>query len=78
MLVSDSGEEMLRPGDCVGFKAGTPDGHHMQNRSDRDTLFLEIGTRREHEDETFYPDIDLHAPMGAVGYRHKDGTTFAQ
>src|SRR4029078_9782552 len=49
-LVTDSGEEILRPGDCAGFKAGAADGHHLQNRSDRDALFLEIGTRREHED----------------------------
>lgn len=75
-LVSDSGEEILRPGDCVGFKAGASDGHHLQNRSDRDALFLEIGTRREREDQTFYPDIDLHAPEGAVGYTHKDGTKY--
>jgi uncharacterized cupin superfamily protein len=75
-LVTDSGEEILRAGDCAGFKAGTPDGHHLQNRSDRDALFLEIGTRREQEDETYYPDIDLHAPTGAVGYTHKDGTKY--
>jgi uncharacterized cupin superfamily protein len=75
-LVSDAGEEILRPGDCVGFKAGASDGHHLQNRSDRDALFLEIGTRREQEDQTFYPDIDLHAPEGAVGYTHKDATKY--
>jgi uncharacterized cupin superfamily protein len=75
-MVTEAGEEILRPGDCVGFKAGTADGHHLQNRSDRDALLLEIGTRREVEDETFYPDIDLHAPQGAVGYTHKDGTKY--
>lgn len=75
-LVTDTGEETLRAGDCVGYKAGTPDGHHLQNRSDRDALFLEIGTRREVEDEVFYPDVDLHAPTGAVGYTHKDGTKY--
>ena len=36
VLVTDAGEEVLRPGDCAGFKAGDPDGHHLQNRSDRD------------------------------------------
>jgi uncharacterized cupin superfamily protein len=75
-LVTNSGEEILRAGDCVGFKAGDPNAHHLQNRSDRDALFLEIGTRREVEDETFYPDIDLHAPKGAVGYTHNDGTPY--
>ena len=75
-LVTNSGEETLRPGDCAGFSAGDADGHHLQNRSDRDAVFLEIGTRREVEDETFYPDVDLHAPRGAVGYSHKDGTRY--
>jgi uncharacterized cupin superfamily protein len=34
-LITGAGEELLRPGDCVGFKAGTADGHHLANRSDR-------------------------------------------
>ncbi len=38
VLVTDSGEEILRGGDCAGFKAGVADGHHLQNRSDRDPL----------------------------------------
>src|SRR5450432_3893378 len=28
VLVTDTGEETLRPGDCAAFKAGDPDGHH--------------------------------------------------
>ena len=75
-LVTDSGEEVLRAGDCAGFKAGTPDGHHLQNRSDRDALFLEIGTRREQEDETNYPDIDLHLDATTQRYIRKDGSDF--
>src|ERR671927_1633196 len=35
-LVTDSGEEVLRAGDCAGFKANDPDGHCLQNRSERD------------------------------------------
>src|SRR5260370_42520378 len=31
VLVTDSGEEILRAGDCAGFKAGLRDGHHLQN-----------------------------------------------
>src|SRR5580698_11330660 len=45
VLVTDAGEEVLRAGDCAGFKAGEPDGHHVQNRSGTDTVILEIGTR---------------------------------
>jgi uncharacterized cupin superfamily protein len=75
-LVTDSGDEILGPGDCAGFKAGTADGHHLQNRSDRDALVLEIGSRRPDEDEAFYPDVDLHALKGDAGYAHKDGTRY--
>src|ERR1700744_6324807 len=45
VLVTDAGEEILKAGDCAGFKAGDRDGHHIQNRSDTDVLLLEIGTR---------------------------------
>src|SRR5450432_4235399 len=40
VLVTDAGEEILKPGDCAGFKASEQDGHHLQNRSDRDVLLL--------------------------------------
>ena len=29
VLVTDAGEEVLRAGDCAGFKAGVKDGHHL-------------------------------------------------
>ena len=44
VLVTDVGDEMLKAGDCVGFKAGEADGHHLQNRSDHEALVLEVGT----------------------------------
>ncbi len=76
VLVTDSGEETLRPGDCAGFKAGEPNGHHLQNRSEQTAIVLEIGTRRPDEDEAYYSDIDLHAIKGRAGYSHKDGTLY--
>ena len=45
MLVTDAGETMLDTGDCAGFKAGTRDGHHLQNRGEATALILEVGTR---------------------------------
>lgn len=36
VLVTDSGEEILRAGDSAGFPAGDTNGHCLQNRSDRD------------------------------------------
>jgi uncharacterized cupin superfamily protein len=76
VLVTDSGEEILRAGDCAGFKAGVHDGHHLQNRSDREAVLLEIGSRKTEEDEGDYPDIDLRFLKGRAGYFHKDGTPY--
>ena len=76
VLVTDAGEEVLRGGDCAGFKSGIHDGHHLQNRTDRDAVVLEIGTRKTEEDEGDYPDIDLRFLKGQGGYVHKDGTPY--
>lgn len=73
VLVTDAGEEILRAGDCAGFKAGDPDGHHLQNRSDREAVLLEIGGRKPGEDAVDYPDIDLKIDAGSGRYQHKDG-----
>jgi uncharacterized cupin superfamily protein len=75
VLVTDAGEEILRAGDCAGFKAGIKDGHHLQNRSARDVLLLEVGSRRP-EDEGEYPDIDLRFLKDDGGYAHRDGTPY--
>jgi uncharacterized cupin superfamily protein len=75
VLVTNAGEEVLRPGDCAGFRANDPDGHHLQNRSDRDAVLLEIG----HRDEGHfvdYPDIDMVIVDGRPGYAHKDGAPY--
>ena len=76
ILVTDDGEELLRPGDCAGFKAGVADGHHLQNRTTRDAMILEVGTRRPDQDEAFYSDVDLHALKGRAGYARRDGTRY--
>lgn len=75
VLVTDAGEELLRAGDSAGFKAGTADGHHLQNRTGREALFLEIGTRlRDDEDQVVYPDVDLQLRNGQ--YLHSDGSPY--
>lgn len=76
VLSTDGGEEVLRPGDCAGFPAGVRDGHHLQNRSAREAVILEIGSRRIAEDEAFYPDIDLRALKGDARYVHRDGRPY--
>jgi len=77
VLVTDAGEEVLRAGDCAGFKAGEPDGHQVQNRSSTEAVLLEIGSRLPDIDGADYPDIDLKLDAGEPGYRHKDGTPYA-
>jgi uncharacterized cupin superfamily protein len=76
VLVTDAGEEILRAGDCAGFPAGVPDGHHLQNRSAHAAIVLEIGARRMADDEAFYSDIDLHALKDDAGYAHRDGRPY--
>jgi uncharacterized cupin superfamily protein len=74
VAVEDDGDHPLGPGDCIGWKAGVPNGHCLQNRGDRDAVYLEVGTRRPETDVCDYPDIDM--TTGATGYRHRDGTPY--
>lgn len=76
-LVTDDGEEILRAGDCAGFGADDPNGHHLQNRSSADALVLEIGNHLQ-ADTAHYPDIDLVASSvdGHATITHKDGTPY--
>jgi uncharacterized cupin superfamily protein len=44
-MVENDGETVLRAGDCAAFPTNTGDGHHMINKSDRDAVYLEVGSR---------------------------------
>jgi uncharacterized cupin superfamily protein len=77
VLVTDEGEQVLRAGDCAGFPAGAANGHHFQNRSDSEVVLLEVGSRRDGEDATVYPDIDMALAKGATEFTHRDGTPYA-
>ncbi len=76
VLVTDDGEEVLRAGDCAGFRAGDANGHHLQNRSDVDAVLLDIGSRHPDTDAVDYPDIDLALAAGDRAYRHRDGSPY--
>jgi uncharacterized cupin superfamily protein len=76
VLVEEDGETVLRPGDCAGFKAGVPNGHKIENRSDSEAVLLEVGTRTAGGDGADYPDIDMVLPEGADRYFHRDGTPY--
>lgn len=76
VLVEEDGETVLVAGDCAGFKAGVPNGHRIENRSDREAVLLEVGSRRPADDACDYPDIDMILPKGADRYFHRDGTPY--
>jgi len=77
VLIEDGGEIVLKPGDAAGFKANTPNGHQLINKTDRDAVYLEIGTRCEHE-RVDYPDVDLMMIRDQHGarYTHKNGDPY--
>ena len=76
-LVTDAGEEILRPGMCAGFPAAGI-AHQLVNRSREDVVYLEVGDRTP-GDEGSYPRDDLRAALGPDGkwrFTHKDGTPY--
>jgi uncharacterized cupin superfamily protein len=79
VLVTDAGEEPLRSGESVGFKAGVRDGHCLQNRSSADAVLLVVGSRND-ADHGEYSDIDMVFAAGRYSakgqYRRKDGTPY--
>ncbi len=76
VLVTDAGEEVLRPGDCAAFRAGEANGHHLINRSDQDAIVVEVGNDEPQRDRTVYSDIDMVFDPGEQSYRRRDGTAF--
>lgn len=77
-LITDAGEEILKPGMAAGFPANEANGHHLVNRSSVVGVYLEVGDRTPN-DEATYPDHDLMAkasPDGKFILIHKDGTAY--
>jgi uncharacterized cupin superfamily protein len=79
VLVEDDGETVLKPGDAAGFKAGSGNGHQLINRSMRDAIYLEVGSRAKSEC-VHYPDVDLEMVRDENGRRclHKNGEPYPQ
>ena len=77
ILVEDDGETVLKAGDAAGFKANVPNGHHLINKTDRQAVLLEIGTRSKRE-RAEYPDVDLRVIRDETGgrYTHKNGQPY--
>ncbi|WP_441291491.1 cupin domain-containing protein [Sorangium sp. KYC3313] len=77
VLRTDDGEQVLTAGQCAGFPAGAPNGHHFVNRSAAPARYLEI-SNRDPEDGVEYPDEDLafRKVGGEFVFTHKDGTPY--
>jgi uncharacterized cupin superfamily protein len=76
-LVTDAGELELAPGMCAGFPANGP-AHHLENRTDREVVVLEVGDRAP-GDQVSYPNDDLvlvATPDGKRRALHKDGAPY--
>lgn len=77
VLVTDSGEQVIKAAQCAGFPAGKRDAHHFINRSSEPAQYLEIGSRID-ADLAAYPDDDVAQIHTADGLRivHKDGASY--
>jgi uncharacterized cupin superfamily protein len=69
VLCEDDGETILKPGDSAAWKAGVANGHCLINRSTRDAVFIEVGTRAVAE-RAYYSDIDMMVDRGEKGARY--------
>ncbi len=77
VLAENDGEVTLKPGDAAGFKAGSGNGHRLINRTDRDAVYFEVGTRAKTE-TVHYPDVDLVLVRDERGrrYLHRNGEPY--
>lgn len=77
VLRTNDGEQVLGPGMCAGYPAGSRNGHHFVNRSDAPATYLEIGNRID-GDNAFYPDDDLMWAEDENGVfpAHRDGRRY--
>jgi uncharacterized cupin superfamily protein len=77
-LRTDAGEQVLGPGMCAGFPAGSTDAHQLLNRGERPARYLEI-SNRDPQDIAVYPEEDLAYAKDAAGkgvFTHKDGSSY--
>ena len=77
VLVENDGETVLKPGDCAGFRMGSGVGHQLVNRTGKDAVYLEVGTRSKSE-RVHYPDVDLVLERDERGrrYLHRSGEPY--
>ncbi len=69
VLQENDGETVLKTGDAAGFKAGSGIAHCLVNRTERDAVYLEVGTRAKSE-RVHYADVDFMMERDASGRRY--------
>ena len=69
VLQENDGETVLKSGDAAGFKAGSGIAHCLINPTQRDAVYLEVGTRAKNE-RVHYPDVDFLMERDASGRRY--------
>ena len=74
VLCEDAGETVLKAGEAAAWKAGVADGHCLVNRSTRDAVVLEVGTRAAQERAT-YSDIDMMVVRDGKEFHYAKKTT---
>lgn len=74
-LVEDTGQVLLRAGECACFPKGTGNGHHLRNDSSSEAIYLEVGSRHQ-DDLTTCSDVDLKSSNRDGAFVHKDGTPY--
>jgi uncharacterized cupin superfamily protein len=77
VLREDDGETVLKPGDAAAWKAGVANGHCLVNRSDRDAVIIEVGSKAPRE-RAYYSDIDMmvEGDGKTVRYSKKNGEPY--
>ena len=77
VLVEDTGETVLKPGDCAAWPAGVRNGHHLVNRGAVDATVLVVGAR-DNADWGEYSDIDMRFNAGRYERKPGTGGTFSR
>ncbi len=77
VLADDTGEHVLIPGMCAGFKANNGNGHCLKKMTEKRAVYIEVGSRIAGE-KAAYSDIDMKGENvdGKFVFLRKDGSKF--
>jgi len=73
VLVEDDAETIMRAGDIAAFPAGEQNGHHLQNRTDADCVFVAMAAGDRSAGGS-YSDIDME--FREDGYYTRSGERY--